>query len=268
MTRRIPEDGREDLLERGYSRRHLARIAVVFGVGALAATAGRPAWAARDDDVPELGSRSRVRLGANEWWTGPLAPGQAAAAAIIGSSNRYIPHDERRDFIRTAAVVDSVPEDHVAPWPGSSDPLSRAVVTFCSPARALVTADPTFELAWEAAAVAGRAGPARAADARLQPRREGDGRGRSERRPVLRLQPQQSDRHDHAAGRYRVAGRQQARGLHGAGRRGLHPLRRRPVSRVARRGRQGRDRPAHLLQDLRHGRDAHGLSDGPAGDHS
>jgi histidinol-phosphate aminotransferase len=35
----------------------------------------------------------------------------------------------------------------VAPWPGSSDPLSRSVVTFTSPTRGLVTADPTFELA-------------------------------------------------------------------------------------------------------------------------
>jgi histidinol-phosphate aminotransferase len=43
--------------------------------------------------------------------------------------------------------VEGVPYDHVAPWPGSSDPLSRAVVTFCSPTRGLVTADPTFELA-------------------------------------------------------------------------------------------------------------------------
>lgn len=151
MSRYIPEEGREDLLERGYSRRQLGRIAAVFGVGALAATAGRPAWAERADDVPQLGSSARVRIGANEWWTGPLAPGQAAAAAIIGSSNRYLPHDERRDFIRTAAVINNVPEDHIAPFPGSSDPLARAVVTFCSPTRALVTADPTFELAWEAA---------------------------------------------------------------------------------------------------------------------
>jgi histidinol-phosphate aminotransferase len=30
---------------------------------------------------------------------------------------------------------------------GSSDPLSRAIVSFCSPQRGLVTADPTFELA-------------------------------------------------------------------------------------------------------------------------
>ena len=44
-------------------------------------------------------------------------------------------------------MVEGVPLDHIAPWPGSSDPLCRAVVTFCSPTRGLVTADPTFELA-------------------------------------------------------------------------------------------------------------------------
>jgi histidinol-phosphate aminotransferase len=38
------------------------------------------------------------------------------------------------------------------PWPGSSDPLARAIVTFCSPTRGVVTADPTFEEAWVTAA--------------------------------------------------------------------------------------------------------------------
>ena len=61
--------------------------------------------------------------------------------------NRYEPHDLHGDFIRTVSNVEGVPQDHIAPWPGSSDPLSRAVVTFCSPTRGLVTANPTFELA-------------------------------------------------------------------------------------------------------------------------
>jgi histidinol-phosphate aminotransferase len=76
-----------------------------------------------------------------------MAPGQAAAAAIISSSNRYAPQDQRGDFIKAVMQVEGVPYDHVAPWPGSSDPLSRSVITFCSSSRGLVTADPTFELA-------------------------------------------------------------------------------------------------------------------------
>ncbi len=146
MTQMITEDARDDLLSRGYSRRSLGRIVTVFGLGAAAAaTFGRPAWAS--GGIPDPAPNAKVRIGANECWTGPLAPGQAAAAAIIASGNRYAPHDERGDFIKAVMQVEGVPYDHVAPWPGSSDPLSRSVVTFCSPTRGLVTANPTFELA-------------------------------------------------------------------------------------------------------------------------
>jgi histidinol-phosphate aminotransferase len=139
------EEVRDDLLGRGYSRRHLGRILALFGAGAAVASFGRPAWASAG--VPDPAPTAKVRIGANECWTGPLPPGQEAAHRIVANGNRYSPHDERGDFIRAVSQVEGVPGDHVAPWPGSSDPLSRAVVTFCSPAKGLVTADPTFELA-------------------------------------------------------------------------------------------------------------------------
>jgi histidinol-phosphate aminotransferase len=149
MTKVLTLEAQDDLLHRGYSRRQLAHIAAVFGVGAVAATSGRPAWASAGK--PDAAPTAKIRIGANECWTGPLAPGQAAAAAIITNSNRYSPHDERGDFIKAVSSVEGVPGTHVAPWPGSSDPLSRAVVTFCSPTAGLVTANPTFELAWRTA---------------------------------------------------------------------------------------------------------------------
>lgn len=146
MTHAHIDDGtQDDLLHRGFARRDLARIAAVFSVGAVAASVGRPAWAS--GGVPDPAPNAKVRIGANECWTGPLAPGHQAASRIIGSGNRYSPHDERGDFIKAVMQVEGVPYDHVAPWPGSSDPLSRSVVSFCSPTRGLVTADPTFELA-------------------------------------------------------------------------------------------------------------------------
>ena len=141
----LKEEITDDLLGRGYSRRDMTRIAALFGVGVAAAVAGRPAWASAG--VPDPAPTAKTRIGANECWTGPLAPGQIAAAKIIASGNRYSPHDERGDFIKAVMAVEGVPYDHVAPWPGSSDPLSRSVVTFTSPTRGLVTADPTFELA-------------------------------------------------------------------------------------------------------------------------
>ena len=151
LVRAVSEEVQDDLLTRGYSRRQMGKIAAVFGMGAAAAaTMGRPAWASAG--IPDAAPSAKVRIGANECWTGPLAPGQAAAAGIIAMGNRYAPHNERGDFIRAVMQVENVPYDHVAPWPGSSDPLSRAVVTFCSPTKALVTADPTFELAGRTAA--------------------------------------------------------------------------------------------------------------------
>src|ERR1700743_2939511 len=145
MTDLLTTEGRVDLLDRGFSRRQVLQIATIFSVGAAAASVGRPAWASAG--IPDPAPSAKVRIGANECWTGPLSPGQAGAAAIISSSNRYSPKDERGDFVNAVMQVEGVPSDHVAPWPGSSDPLSRSVVTFTSPARGLVTADPTFELA-------------------------------------------------------------------------------------------------------------------------
>src|SRR5258708_25225161 len=145
ISAHLPEEARDDLLDRGYSRRQLLRIAAVFSSVSVAASWGRPAWAS--GGIPDPPPDAKTRIGANECWTGPMAPGQAAAAAIVSSCNRYAPTDRRGDFIKAVMDVEGVPFDHVAPWPGSSDPLSRAVVTFCSPTKALVTADPTFELA-------------------------------------------------------------------------------------------------------------------------
>lgn len=140
----------DDLLSRGYSRRNLGRIVALFGAGMAVANWGRPAWAAAG--VPDPAPTAKTRIGSNECWTGPLKPGQDAAHALVAQSNRYAPHDERGDFIKAVMAVEKVPYDHVAPWPGSSDPLCRTIVTYCSPTRGLVTANPTFELGWRTAA--------------------------------------------------------------------------------------------------------------------
>lgn len=139
-------DAEAELLQRGYDRRDLGRIAAVFGVGALAASAGRPAWA-----VAPAKPAAKLMLDSNECWTGPMPAGIDAARDMLARCNRYEPDGERAQFIDAASAFDKVPPDYISPWPGSSDPLSRAVVTFASPIRGLVTADPTFELAWDTA---------------------------------------------------------------------------------------------------------------------
>src|SRR5947199_3699064 len=89
----IIEERTDDLMERGFARRDLARIAAVFGVGMAAASVGRPAWAS--GGVPDPAPTAKVRIGANECWAGPLLPGHLAAKNIVANGNRYAPRDER-----------------------------------------------------------------------------------------------------------------------------------------------------------------------------
>jgi histidinol-phosphate aminotransferase len=140
---------REELLDRGYSRRQLGRIAALVGGGvALAHVAGQ----AQAQSQAARGVAGAVRIGANECWTGPFPEATAAAARIVAEGNRYDPDDQRGMLLRTVAQTEGLPEDRILPWPGSGDPLVRSVISFCSPTRGLVTADPTFESAWRAAA--------------------------------------------------------------------------------------------------------------------
>jgi histidinol-phosphate aminotransferase len=145
MTSIITDEGKDDLLSRGYSRRHLLRSAIILG-GASALPAFHPEWALAG---PSVGANTKImiHIGANECWTGPFPEGVAAGSAILPKSNRYMPGNERGDFIRAVAQMEKVPEDHVSPWPGSSEPLARAIVAFCSPTKGLVTANPSYEAA-------------------------------------------------------------------------------------------------------------------------
>jgi histidinol-phosphate aminotransferase len=136
----LTAESKDDLMSRGYSRRHMLKAAMLVGSGAtalamnpeIARAAGAPA-------------RGLIRISLNECWTGPMAPGAQAAAAIIAECNRYSPHDERGKLINAISAMEKIPQDHIVPWPGSNEALARSVVAFCSPTKGLVTADPTYE---------------------------------------------------------------------------------------------------------------------------
>ncbi|MDZ7893993.1 MAG: pyridoxal phosphate-dependent aminotransferase [Sphingobium sp.] len=146
----LNEEATDDLIDRGYSRRQLGGVLALLGAGAVSSQFAAPAAFAQSQAA--RGLAGAVQIGANECWTGPLAPGAEAAAAIVARGNRYDPDDERGKLIKAVSTVEKVPEDRVLAWPGSGDPLVRSVITFCSPEKGLVTADPTFESAWRAAA--------------------------------------------------------------------------------------------------------------------
>jgi histidinol-phosphate aminotransferase len=146
MKNTIREEVKDDLLSRGYSRRQMMRAAAMFS-GAATALALSPEMAFAADAT----ARGIVRIGQNECWTGPMAPGAAAAAKVISQSNRYVPNNEHADLVKTIAMIEKVPEDHISTWPGSNEALARSVVAYCSPTKSLVQADMTYETAGRAA---------------------------------------------------------------------------------------------------------------------
>ncbi len=146
MTKMIREEIRDDLRGRGFSRRQMMRAAMMFGGAATAFAIGPEIALAQPNQ-----RKSLVQIGANECWTGPLAPGLAAVASAASQSNRYSPHDERGQLIKTISQVEKIPQDHIMVWPGSNAALAKAVLAYCSPTRGVVTADPTYETVGDAA---------------------------------------------------------------------------------------------------------------------
>ena len=143
----LDREAREELQDRGYSRRQLGRIAMLLGAGA-AVTQLSSGARAQQSAKALVGA---VRIGSNECWTGPFTEGVQASGAMAERGNRYEPDNEHAKLVAAVAQVEGVTPECVLAWPGSSDPLNRSVVTFCSPQKRLVTANPTYEQSWRTA---------------------------------------------------------------------------------------------------------------------
>lgn len=92
-----------------------------------------------------------VMINANEYPLGPSPAAQQAIATIAASGGRYL-GPLQMEFLQTLSGQLGVPADHVMAYAGSTEPLDYSTLAFTSPTAALVTADPTFEQAWRAAA--------------------------------------------------------------------------------------------------------------------
>lgn len=149
MTMMLNKDAREDLMDRGYSRRQLAEVAALVGAGVAASSL--LGGAAQAQQQAARGVAGAVRIGSNECWTGPFQSGVDAAAKAASLGNWYDPDNYRGELVKTVASVEGIPESHVMLWPGSGGPLVSTVAAVCSPTKGLVTADPTFESAWRTA---------------------------------------------------------------------------------------------------------------------
>ena len=143
MTKPLSPELKQDLIDRGYSRRQLAKVTALLGAGAMATRF--TSAAAQQAAKPVKGA---VLIGANECWTGPFPVAAEAAMKIVTEGNRYEPDNEHQKLFEAVSAVEKVPVDRIVAWPGSSDPLSRVAVAYASPTKGIVTADPTYEAIW------------------------------------------------------------------------------------------------------------------------
>jgi histidinol-phosphate aminotransferase len=139
----------EELLERGYTRRNIARIAL----GAAAALPFFHEFAlAQDDDAPRVrGGRGAgafdpdvVRITSNENPMGPMKEGLEALSKVAPLAWRYGPQGDNMNLQSLLESTESVKSGYVTPYPGSGPALANLVPAFCSPTRPWVMGQPGY----------------------------------------------------------------------------------------------------------------------------
>src|ERR1039458_872549 len=95
-----------------------------------------------------------VMINSNENPLGPSQAAREAAIAMVAQGGRYL-FGESGKVRSILASQEGVGEDSVKIYPGSSNPLTWAVLAFCSPTRPYVVADPGYEAGSRAAAFVG-----------------------------------------------------------------------------------------------------------------
>jgi histidinol-phosphate aminotransferase len=156
MLDRISKAAQQDALERGYTRRHLARIAGMLAAGApLFSEAMFAQEPTRTRSGRGGGQRvtppDAVRIDLNEYPDGPHPDTVQAVAEVARYGNRYRPRHEHQDLVDAVAQTEGLKTEYISLGIGSSDPLQAAAIAFTSPTRPLVTADPVYESAGRAA---------------------------------------------------------------------------------------------------------------------
>jgi histidinol-phosphate aminotransferase len=94
-----------------------------------------------------------VIINANENPLGPCKAACEAIGAIAHKGGRYDIDNETAKLTTTFASQNNLPEDHIAIYAGSSEPLHFTVLAFTSPTKGFVTADPSYEAGMYAATI-------------------------------------------------------------------------------------------------------------------
>src|SRR5437588_3251800 len=153
MKIHLTDECKSDLLQRGFSRRTLGRIAAMMAAGATLPFYNESAIAQlsaiRGPMPPDA-----VKINANENPLGPCPEAAEAIHKIVQSGGRYL-YEETFGFQEVLAEQEGVKANYVQPYAGSSAPLHQAVLAFTSPTKPFVTANPGYEAGERAAAFIG-----------------------------------------------------------------------------------------------------------------
>jgi len=142
----------DDLVARGFTRRHLFRVAALVGGATALSLGGERALAqlSNTGSIPD----DAVKINANEFPEGQSERALAALSDAARRGNRY-QYPETDALVKAAASLEDLRPEHFAVYPGSSLALHHAVIAFTSPTRALVVAEPGYEAAAAAATFIG-----------------------------------------------------------------------------------------------------------------
>lgn len=154
LTERLTPQQRRDFAERGFSRRNFHKIASLLAAGATLPFYNERALA-QLSMVRHL-PPDAVKINANENPMGPCPEAAEAIHAIVQKGGRYM-YEETFEMASTLAEQEGVKfswnreASYVQAFAGSSDPLHRAVLAFCSKDKPFVVADPGYEAGGRAA---------------------------------------------------------------------------------------------------------------------
>jgi histidinol-phosphate aminotransferase len=140
----------ETLTQRGFTRRHIARMATLLTAGGALPFYNEFAMAQDAQQQMQRGGARRpmdadtIRISSNENPMGPCQEGVEAIAKVAPHGWRYSPNNEQGDFAKTASELLAVKQEYIQATAGSSDPLHRSSCAFTSPSRSWVMANPGY----------------------------------------------------------------------------------------------------------------------------
>lgn len=139
-------------LKSAVTRRAFGRIATLLTAGATLPFYNESALAQLS--VIKGMPADAVKINANENPLGPCAEAAEAIRNIVSNGGRYM-FETGEELAQTLAEQEGLRESYLQVFAGSSDPLHRMVLAYCSKDRPFIVADPGYEAGGRAAAYVG-----------------------------------------------------------------------------------------------------------------